>query len=148
MVQYVKVKTPEGGEIVRRRTRIFIPSTVFDNKALLENDPGYLGNLAALPEAEKKALLYGDWDSFTGQVFTEWRNDPAHYDDQRFTHVIHPFRIPAHWRIWRGYMGSFSSTSAMRSRFRWGGMQRTRKGGYTASGSYTAAPGPPTRAPR
>ena len=95
MVQYVKAKTPEGGEIVRRRTRIFIPSTVFDNKALLENDPGYLGNLAALPEAEKKALLYGDWDSFTGQVFTEWRNDPAHYDDQRFTHVIHPFRIPA-----------------------------------------------------
>ena len=59
--------------------------------------------MAIWPEAEKKALLYGDWDSFTGQVFTEWRNDPAHYDDQRFTHVIHPFRIPAHWRIWRGY---------------------------------------------
>ena len=103
MVQYVKVKTPEGGEIEQRRTRIFIPSTVFDNKALLANNPGYLGNLAALPEAEKKALLYGDWNSFTGQVFTEWRNDPEHYDDQRWTHVIHPFRIPVHWRIWRGY---------------------------------------------
>ena len=36
-------------------------------------------------------------------MFTEWRNDPEHYDDQRYTHVIHPFRIPAHWRIWRGY---------------------------------------------
>ena len=103
MVQYVKVKTPEGGEIEQRRTRIFIPSTVFDNKALLANNPGYLGNLAALPEAEKQALLYGDWNSFTGQVFTEWRNDPEHYDDQRWTHVIHPFRIPVHWRIWRGY---------------------------------------------
>ena len=108
MVQLVKVKTPDGREIVKRRTRIFIPSTVFDNKALLENDPGYLGTLAALPEAEKKALLYGDWDSFSGQVFTEWKNDPAHYDDQRWTHVIHPFRIPAHWKIWRGYDFGYS----------------------------------------
>ena len=37
MVQLVKVKAPEGKEITRRRTRIFIPSTVFDNPALLEN---------------------------------------------------------------------------------------------------------------
>ena len=72
-------------------------------KSCWENDPGYLGTLASLPEAEKQALLYGDWDSFNGQVFTEWRNDPAHYEDQRWTHVIKPFRIPAHWRIWRGY---------------------------------------------
>ena len=103
MVQLVDVKTPDGSVVKMRRTRIFIPSTVFDNKKLLENDPGYLGNLASLPEAEKKALLYGDWDSFSGQVFTEWRNDPAHYEDQRWTHVIKPFRIPAHWKIWRGY---------------------------------------------
>ena len=103
MVQLVDVKTPDGSVVKMRRTRIFIPSTVFDNKKLLENDPGYLGNLASLPEAEKKALLYGDWDSFSGQVFTEWRNDPEHYEDQRWTHVIKPFRIPAHWKIWRGY---------------------------------------------
>ena len=103
MVQLVDVKTPDGTMVKMRRTRIFIPSTVFDNKKLLENDPGYLGNLASLPEAEKQALLYGDWDSFSGQVFTEWRNDPAHYEDQRWTHVIKPFRIPAHWKIWRGY---------------------------------------------
>ena len=103
MVQLVDVKTPDGTVVKMWRTRIFIPSTVFDNKKLLENDPGYLGNLASLPEAEKQALLYGDWDSFSGQVFTEWRNDPAHYEDQRWTHVIKPFRIPAHWKIWRGY---------------------------------------------
>ena len=71
-------------------------------------DPGYLGTLASLPEAEKQALLYGDWDSFNGQVFTEWRNDPAHYEDQRWTHVIKPFRIPAHWHIWRGYDFGYS----------------------------------------
>lgn len=42
MVQMVKARAPDGREIVQRRTRIFIPSTVFDNAALLENDPGYL----------------------------------------------------------------------------------------------------------
>ena len=40
MVQMVKVKAPDGEEITRRRTRIFIPSTIFDNPALLKNDPG------------------------------------------------------------------------------------------------------------
>ena len=108
IVQLVKVKAPEGKEITRRRTRIFIPSTVFDNPALLENDPGYIGTLASLPEAEKQALLYGNWDSFSGQVFTEWRNDPNHYEDQRWTHVIEPFPIPEHWKIWRGYDFGFS----------------------------------------
>ena len=108
IVQLVKVKAPEGKEITRRRTRIFIPSTVFDNPALLENDPGYIGTLASLPEAEKQALLYGNWDSFSGQVFTEWRNDPNHYKDQRWTHVIEPFPIPEHWKIWRGYDFGFS----------------------------------------
>lgn len=59
------------------------PFQHFDNPALLANDPGYLASLASMPEAEKQALLYGSWDSFSGQVFTEWRNDPAHYEDQR-----------------------------------------------------------------
>ena len=103
MVQLVDVKKPDGTVEKMRRTRVFIPSTIFDNPALLKNDPGYLNNLASLPEAQKQALLYGSWDSFSGQVFTEWRNDPAHYEDQRWTHVIAPFRIPAHWKIWRGY---------------------------------------------
>ena len=80
-----------------------MPSTVFDNQALLRNDPNYLANLAMLPEAERNALLYGSWDSFDGQVFREWRNDPQHYDDQRWTHVIDPFPIPRHWRIYRGF---------------------------------------------
>jgi hypothetical protein len=76
---------------------------VFDNRKLLERDPGYLTRLASLPEAERKALLYGDWDSFSGQVFTEWRNDPAHYGDRVGTHVIAPFRIPREWTVWRGF---------------------------------------------
>ena len=99
---------PDGTEKVLRRARVFIPSSIFDNPALLENDPDYLASLAAMPEAEKQALLYGSWDSFSGQVFTEWRNDPNHYQDQRWTHVIAPFTIPKHWKIYRGYDFGFS----------------------------------------
>lgn len=95
--------TPNGDRVEMTRHRIFVPSTVFDNEILLKNNPEYLASLAMLPEAEKNALLYGDWDSFDGQVFTEWRNDPMHYDDMRFTHVVKPFRIPKNWQIYRGF---------------------------------------------
>lgn len=96
-------RSADGREIHLKRDRIFVPSTVFDNQALLQNDPTYLASLAMLPEAEKQALLYGSWDSFTGQVFREWVNDPEHYEDRRFTHVIKPFAIPRHWKVWRGF---------------------------------------------
>ena len=96
------VASPEG-MVQIEKNRIFVPSTVFDNQKLLENDPNYLASLAMLPEAEKNALLYGSWDSFEGQVFTEWRNDPAHYKDEKWTHVIEPFRIPGWWNIYRGF---------------------------------------------
>jgi hypothetical protein len=76
---------------------------VFDNKKLLENDPEYLTRLAMLPEAQRNALLYGSWESFSGQVFTEWRNDPEHYKDRRWTHVVEPFDIPDSWKVVRGF---------------------------------------------
>ncbi len=99
----VTVEHPDGHTTEEYRSRIFVPSSVFDNKVLLANDPGYLTRLASLPEAEKRALLYGDWDSYSGQFFTEWRNDPEHYKDRRWTHVIDPFKPPAHWPIYRSY---------------------------------------------
>ena len=77
IVETVTVRLPDGTDQQMERARVFIPSSVFDNPALLANDPGYLASLASLPEAEKQALLYGSWDSFSGQVFTEWRNDPV-----------------------------------------------------------------------
>lgn len=101
--EVVKVRTPSGEYKEMYRDRIFIPSTVFDNKALLENDPDYLATLASLPEAERNALLYGSWDSFNGQVFTEWRNDPEHYKDRFWTHVVEPFDIPLDWKVVRGF---------------------------------------------
>lgn len=98
------VKVEHDGQVDKRyRSRIFVPSSVFDNKILLENDPDYLTRLASLPEAERKALLYGDWDSYSGQFFAEWRNDPNHYKDRLWTHVIDPFEIPSHWKIYRSF---------------------------------------------
>jgi hypothetical protein len=94
---------PDGSTVQIKRKRIFVPANVYDNPALLSNDPNYLANLAMMPEAERNAQLYGSWDSFDGQVFREWKNDPDHYDDQRWTHVIKPFKIPAQWKIYRGF---------------------------------------------
>lgn len=103
VIQKLNIVDPEGKLIEMSRSRIFIPATVFDNKELLKNNPNYLANLALLSEKDRNALLYGDWDSFSGQVFTEWRNDPQGYETQCFTHVIKPFNIPSNWRIYRGY---------------------------------------------
>lgn len=108
----VKIRHPDGHEESRWKSRIFVPSSVFDNKILLQNDPDYLTRLAAMPERERNALLYGDWDTFSGQVFTEWRNDGSHYSDRINTHVISPFLVPETWSIWCamdwGYARPFS----------------------------------------
>ena len=98
-----RIHMPDGSVRTIARTRIFVPATVHDNPTLLQNDPAYLANLAMLPSAERDAQLYGSWDSFSGQVFREWRNDPAHYEDQRFTHVVAPFDVPKYWPIVRGF---------------------------------------------
>lgn len=109
-VQWVETN---GTTQTMTRQRIFVPSSVFDNPALLQNDPMYIANLASLPEADKKALLYGDWDTFTGQVFSEWRNDPEHYHDRLHTHVIAPFKVPEHWRVWCGFDWGYSKPFAV-----------------------------------
>ena len=103
IITSVNIKTPDGKEIKMTRDRIFVPSSVFDNPELLKNNPDYVASLAMMPKAERDALLYGDWDSFSGQVFTEWKNDPDNYETQDWTHVIAPFRIPDGWKIGRSY---------------------------------------------
>lgn len=69
-------------------TRIFIPSLVTDNKFMLSYDPDYIRRLDALPEKERKALKYGDWDIYDGMFFKEFK---------RSLHVIEPFKIPNEW---------------------------------------------------
>lgn len=67
----------------------FIAARVYDNKALLETDTGYVQMLENLPDNLRRAWLDGDWDVFDGQYFTEFN---------RNLHVVDPFEIPVHWR--------------------------------------------------
>lgn len=110
--RYHKINMPDGSVKKYWLSSAFVPSSVFDNPHILERDPLYMAKLANRGEAEMNALLYGNWDSYEGQVFTEWKNDPEHYLDKRWTHVIEPFNIPPHWPIIRsfdwGYAKPFS----------------------------------------
>ena len=72
--------------------RIFIPSLLSDNSFLTRGDPKYKERLLALPEKEKRALLFGDWNVFDGQYFTEFSGKD---------HVCEPFEIPSGYRKYR-----------------------------------------------
>ena len=50
----------------------FLQAKVHDNPAIIENDPGYIERLRALPENMRKAYLEGDPDVFEGQFFPEF----------------------------------------------------------------------------
>ena len=90
-------------------TRQYIPAYATDNPHLSSD---YIIELEQKPEALRKALLLGDWNVFDGQVFSEFVNDPAHYRDRQYTHVIEPFKIPDEWQRYRsldwGYSRPFS----------------------------------------
>lgn len=75
---------------------IFIPAKATDNKDGLRANPDYLNQLMLLPEADKRAKLYGDWDAVAGQVFPEFRD--RHFGDEpaEACHVIDDF-IPEQW---------------------------------------------------
>ena len=87
---------------------VFIQASVYDNKVLMEANPEYIDMLKALPEHKRKAHLDGCWDVYEGQVFEEFRNDSAHYEDRQYTHVINPFTPPKEWRIWRSFDFGYS----------------------------------------
>lgn len=84
----VKKEEESGAEF----TVEFIPAKVYDNKYLMEADPGYVKKLMRLPEDERKALLDGDWNVFKGQFFKEWLTN---------VHVVKPFKIPSGWKVFR-----------------------------------------------
>lgn len=81
-----------GGESVRRIQ--YIPATAKDNPHITRN---YIVELEQKPRALREALLLGKWDAFDGQAFPEFIDDPQHYQDGQYTHVIKPFPIPWHW---------------------------------------------------
>ena len=70
----------------------FIPATVFDNRALLDKDPGYVDMLNNLSDGLRQAWRDGNWDMMAGQYFSEF---------DRNVHVVEPFAIPEHWKRYR-----------------------------------------------
>lgn len=90
--RFIDNKIP--GEVYKegKRTRVFIPAKVQENKFLMDADPEYIARLEQLPEEQRKALLGGEWDVFEGQYFTEFNKD---------IHVIKPFELPLHWKRFR-----------------------------------------------
>lgn len=91
---------------------VFIAARVYDNKAFMERDPDYVAQLESLPEKRRKMMLLGDWSSVEGAFFEEFVNDPTHYEDRQWTHVIAPFEPKRSWPIIRsfdfGYAKPFS----------------------------------------
>jgi len=50
------------GQECEPKSCTFIPSSVYDNKILLEQNPGYVANLKALPLIDRERLLRGNWN--------------------------------------------------------------------------------------
>ena len=91
----VERRNVDGKEIALKR--IFIPAKATDNTVLMENDPGYMDRMVGLSEAERRAKRDGDWWTFEGQVFGEWRHVHFVGEPENAIHVIDPFPIPEWW---------------------------------------------------
>lgn len=78
--------------------RVYIPSKLEDNPALMENDPDYWKRVTAAAggnEALLKAWRDGDWDIVAGGMFDDlW---------DRTKQVLAPFAIPESWRVDRSF---------------------------------------------
>lgn len=79
---------------------VYIPSTVKDNKILLQKDPEYINRLHLVGSPELvRAWLEGDFEITEGSYFPEF--------GQR--HIVAPFPIPKHWTRYLGYDWGYAS---------------------------------------
>lgn len=91
----------EGGKIILDRVtgvkRFYLQAKATDNPYLMKNDPGYISRMEMLPESERRAKAYGDWFTFSGQVFDNFRIEPLSDEPSNAKHVIEPFDVPDFW---------------------------------------------------
>lgn len=81
-----KTYTDDNGITVR-----FIPAKATDNAHL---DAGYYKRLDAIPDPDRRAAMRdGNWDKFSGQMFSELNRD---------RHVMQPVALPGAWRRYEG----------------------------------------------
>lgn len=71
----------------------FIKATLDDNPWLQESSPMYARQLANMPEEMRRAHRYGDWDALGGNYFKGFGA----------AQICKPFKIPAHWPIYRSF---------------------------------------------
>lgn len=83
---------------------LFISALVYDNDVLMNSDPEYVRQLETLPPRMKDAWLFGRWDVFEGQFFSEF--DTA-------IHVITPFEIPFGWNRFVAFDYGFDMLAAL-----------------------------------
>lgn len=73
---------------------MFIPARVYDNKILLDNDPGYINRLKGVGSPELvRAWLEGDWNAVVGAYFPEFGT----------SHLLDRIEIPKHWTRFRAF---------------------------------------------
>lgn len=100
------MRDPVTGE-TKYATRAFFPSTFRDNPQLLKNDPEYVLRLMLLPEADRKAMMDGDWNAFIGSVF-RFSNGIHLWSWDDFKKRTGSTRIPKHWRRYRAMDWGFA----------------------------------------
>lgn len=84
-------------------TRCFIPANVYDNPILMKNDPKYLKRLENLPELERQAFLYGNWNvKLQGLIY-------ANFTDEHIKEID----VPAFWTRICGIDFGFTNPTAM-----------------------------------
>ena len=99
-LRYPQGHAKEGQPLFQRR---FIPAKLSDNPYLAEGGQ-YEANLLALPEAQRRQFLEGDWTITDGAAFGEFR---------MATHTCKPFEIPRDWMRFRSCDFGYSSFSAV-----------------------------------
>lgn len=83
---------------------LFIQALVTDNDVLLERDGEYLGRLKSLPPKLRDAWLYGRWDVFEGQFFSEFDHE---------THVCTAREVPRGGRCFVSFDYGFDMLAAL-----------------------------------
>lgn len=76
--------------------RIFVPALLSDNSHI---DPEYTNRLELLPESEKRAKKFGDWNAFEGQVFEDFRIEPLPGEPPEARHVIKEAGLPSWYPV-------------------------------------------------
>lgn len=79
----------------------FVPSFVSDNPHVSKD---YIRRLKRLPEKLMRQRLFGDWDTFDGQYFSELNRD---------VHVVEPFTLPPDWPRFCGMDHGFAAPTAV-----------------------------------